>query len=649
MIYNIRHEAHLVGMFFGLLFLGLFLGDGKQPVVDVYGATAVMILWIFRLITKGKMRPLPLIIARAWALVWFVALVSTMTSSDIGHSLSWLVRLASGFLVYMVFYSGGPGILETFSRSALWFVLMAAGASIFAAYTPLASMVKLPTMNLVAKTFGHNHVANILVFAAPLVWEYARRAKHWVARVVVLLYYVAALVLTWARGAWFIVGLFVCISGWREKKKPVFILALVVAAALFALTFIPVRQRTFSYRLEYWRQALTGIHDYPLLGYGPGTFSLLSEKEQADTQMWSWFAHSAPLQIGAEMGLMGLGAFVWLVVVHVRFLRRLRPADGGTPLVRGVFLLGAYAMVEFVLDHFIVWLLFWAAVGVCLSADKTHEDRKKDAFVFPIVLFLALFYISWVGANIVSLTTKRADLSFIISPYDVTNTLLYIKDPNVVHSRVFDIVVLTLHRRNPEVLFAYAGYAAEKGWLGQAATMYERAVSFDPHNESYTKTTLDFLVEKGADEILPATVQRFCTLLSERPCALPTNRLFAERFRVHWRYTATDKVTSFRERLQKTLYLAGLDIYEEDPEFTRALWKSTISLQPQWGYYHVELAALEYYVFNDASAAQTALFYCQTFTYTREWCATFVVDVARLPPVGTHKVNILAIPEILPW
>lgn len=65
-------------------------------------------------------------------------------------------------------------------------------------------------------------------------------------------------------------------------------------------------------RLGFWREALNIIAKKPILGTGINTYSKEAEK-QGD---WTgYYVHNCYLQMAAEIGLVGLGAFLWMLFV----------------------------------------------------------------------------------------------------------------------------------------------------------------------------------------------------------------------------------------------------------------------------------------------------------------------------------------------
>src|SRR3989344_3122349 len=95
----------IISLFFVLLGIGILLGDGKQPVVEIYGAILVILLWVLHRWLGFVARPLPHPFLFPWIAIGVVAIVSTVFSDSIGYSVSWIVRLASGYLVFRLFYT----------------------------------------------------------------------------------------------------------------------------------------------------------------------------------------------------------------------------------------------------------------------------------------------------------------------------------------------------------------------------------------------------------------------------------------------------------------------------------------------------------------------------------------------------------------
>jgi hypothetical protein len=134
-------------------------------------------------------------------------------------------------------------------------------------------------------------------------------------------------------------------------------------------------------RMYLWQAAARMIAAHPLLGVGPDNFRHLYG---AELGLESWDervqANNVYLEVLADMGVLGLGAFLWLVLAPlVNAARALRSAARGSPL--GYLVLGTTVavlafLVHGLLDAFLSFtataLLFWMLLGVVSAA----PDRR---------------------------------------------------------------------------------------------------------------------------------------------------------------------------------------------------------------------------------------------------------------------------------
>lgn len=80
-----------------------------------------------------------------------------------------------------------------------------------------------------------------------------------------------------------------------------------------------LRSNTASWRLNIWKDTIAMIKDSPLLGHGINTFMQLFEAYRTDVGNPT-YAHNGYLQLTAETGLLGLAAFLWVIVALFRWV-----------------------------------------------------------------------------------------------------------------------------------------------------------------------------------------------------------------------------------------------------------------------------------------------------------------------------------------
>ena len=400
-----KENSVVVRIFFGLLFFGLFLGDGKQSVVEVFGVACTLVLLVYYVLQNARLVELPARVSKAWGVFFLFVFLSTTTSGSIGLSLSWLARLLCGYLVYRIFFSmATEPVYKTFLSHTLFFVffvgVMWCASAIFPQFYEA-----LPTMNLIDVRYGHSHMADLLVFAAPAVaWMLANEKMSVFVRIAGLVAYVVATIATRSRGAWAVILVFIFVRMMQSRYKKtiviiIFVLttSILVYASLFqraptkslyankTLSWFDrvIRKPTVFSRVEYWRQSLYALRERPILGSGPGTFSLVSVRLQKGAGLSSWFAHSAPLQAASELGLLGVGSLILLISTHLAEWRNKRASqkyrwEQFNTAAWMTLLVLAYSLFEFVLDYFIMWLLVWAGIGLCFGKARSvgHSPRS---------------------------------------------------------------------------------------------------------------------------------------------------------------------------------------------------------------------------------------------------------------------------------
>ncbi|MBD1843323.1 putative bicarbonate transporter, IctB family [Cyanobacteria bacterium FACHB-63] len=278
--------------------------------------------------------------------------------------------------------------------------------------SPLAQSTRvysfLGNPNLLA---GYLMPAVWLSFSAIFVW------KRWLPKVVAIVMFginTACLLLTQSRGGW--IGLVVAalvlvvlLRYWWSAYLPRFLrlwaLPLVFGglAGILVLGFIfvtPFRYRVGSmfagsgdssnaFRLNVWRSVLEMIRDRPILGFGPGdlVFKRIYPLYSA-ARFSALSAYSVLLEIAVESGLIGLTAFLWLLLVTFNQgflqLRRLR-AMGDSD---GFWLIGAMTTIAGMLGHGVVdtvWyrpevsVLWWLSVALVASYYAPHAEAKLSA------------------------------------------------------------------------------------------------------------------------------------------------------------------------------------------------------------------------------------------------------------------------------
>ena len=237
----------------------------------------------------------------------------------------------------------------------------------------------------------------------------------------------------------FMAILFITLQGnsFIKENKKFFIIILVAIIIITLLFVIPsplnksgtiistiksrisVSQLSESYsistRISNWKFTTLMIKDNPLLGSGIGTYKYNSLKYQARfleqgqnrsiyPYVFATKTHNEYLQLWAELGIVGLGIFIWLIISYfyygLRFIKRVK-----NRYKQGIIIGLMGAVIAVLIDGIFGFplhlpatiVLFWLALALTIVTIKSEigaeevDTSKKDSN--QISLFKPLLYI----------------------------------------------------------------------------------------------------------------------------------------------------------------------------------------------------------------------------------------------------------------
>ena len=140
-------------------------------------------------------------------------------------------------------------------------------------------------------------------------------------------------------------------------------------------------------RLLRWGQAFVMFSESPILGKGYGAFAMLYEEDVAlvgsYTAQYQLGAHSEYLQVMAELGIVGLGVWIWLNLAFLRYgFLALRTLEDGfyRAVVIGLMAAEISLMVHFTVNNLLngdaIGIPFWGIYGL-LPAVVQMANREK--------------------------------------------------------------------------------------------------------------------------------------------------------------------------------------------------------------------------------------------------------------------------------
>jgi O-antigen ligase len=653
-------KTHVEYVFFFVLLFGLTLfGDGKQPIIDVIAGAGILCMVVISFL-KGQRLASPAPQARyAWGGLLAYLMIRTVVSDSVGYSISSLFRWCMAYGVFVLFSSLAREKNEdVFRRVVVWFGLSVIALSwLYSAVPSLGNA--LSGMNLLYPTYGHNHVANIIVFLFPLALHMWLTKKHRVYLGMVLVV-LGGLVVSFARGAWLLIGGYIVTAVFLYKNMSVWVKTclisltiVVVSVVVFfgvfhgassdihdadVLTRLTIKPPVLESRLPYWQQAVQAIEDRPVFGAGPGTFYLLSKRFQQEEQTHSWFAHSLPLELMAELGMVGFVGVVFLLWVLFSRLSR-------GPLFVSVVLTLAYSLYEINGNFLVIWLLFWASVGVLYSAEgiqKSPMIRRFDfVFIFSIG-FVAIVYCSSVAAAALSVFSNTAHLAVYAEPHVVGRAVTTLEKNETTITQVN--ILSMLYAKDPEVQRVIAEYFDARNNIPSATKHYVLAIDLDPKNTTLRQRYIAFLLKHGLHE---AAFERI--VLEGK---LWTNHADVLRDISYVTGSVTTKNSS--ELLNglngrwddvlfaKTFYILGLPHVQTAPHVADAYWSISQRMASTWNYFYLERAALAKHVLQDEKKVTDIVQMCIEVLPSDPHCAGLKYDTTWLLPPGLYKKAIQA-------
>lgn len=255
-------------------------------------------------------------------------------------------------------------------------------------------------------TFGNPNIYAVfllvaLMFSLALAVEKKQRAKKSLYAAAALLN-LAALVLTWSRGAWvaLLFGLFICLILQIKRHGGVIVSLLVVLP--YALYLLPealvsrfmsifnLSDSTVLYRFSIWRSSAAMLKDHPWLGIGVGADNFSSVfSSYAEAGVTAPHSHSLFLQIACEAGVIALAIFLLLLVlraVHLSvFARHIKASSVFYPALfstAALFCLLVFGVADYPFTNPTMLYLFFTVFGLGSATLRIAKQEQRDRALF---------------------------------------------------------------------------------------------------------------------------------------------------------------------------------------------------------------------------------------------------------------------------
>lgn len=701
----------LILLYLPLLFL-LFPQKSEYFFVKtIFWAFPFLYYWVI-ISRPRRMSPRFITYCLLWTAFFVSVILSTLNSADRGMSIIKLADYLAVFLysTYFYFVVDTPKKIQLFLQLLIFTGLILVALSV---YFQLIQPQTIGGINLFYPTHGHNQIVSFMFIVLPITIVKTLTSKPKKARI---LYFILSAIfyfqflLSFSRAAYLIFPLIIFLILFRLKpsiKQTLTLITLLIFPLLiFLSTVIATRTITnansslslqtqshwllrqtikpfFANRLPYWQQALDAFTEYPVLGYGPGTFPLISYKFRSQIENYSLFAHNQLLQILAEQGIVGVTT-VFLIFLFV--ISRLTSTLNISPtaiqdryssisfcLSIGIIATITLSLFDFTFEFHLIATLFWSIITILIHPHPLNNfslNHHINPIFLPTCLLFILsgFYCSsrlFVYLdNHNQLSLSQPDSHHLLTainlfPFDPNLIVDYLKSTSL-NSPSQDITNLptnTFHHQNPQTLLFFARHYIKSNPV-LAKKYFLAYFHLDPLTSKYDADipsllirTHDFssLLDLYGDELLTtiskSQLEQFNSTLKSLP---PT--IISEHSLNHLSLIAQREIRSTKTPpnylLAQIFYGLGLDYMDLNrPDITISLWYMAAAISPKQAIYQLELAEL-YSHFNRPDLAANALSWCleERSDPQKIGCGYYLEKIAnhqQLLPPGNFSNQIL--------
>lgn len=370
-----------------------------------------------------------------------------------------------------------------------------------------------------------NALGSVLVVIVPLALRKVWRARTDAHRAVWCLYSaiaIANLILTLSRGAW--IGLFVACAmllllllthygllsparflvWWDKRRKRsrrlaltssvMVMLCLVCAAALIVHSFT-LRERRADLRTEIWRSALIQFSDAPFTGQGLFAFGRNNSRYLSIPPAQSYaHAHNLPLNVAAEMGILGLLALGATVALTAHRLHRIWQVKSGEDRRDWIFFVAP--VVGLAVHHFFDVTAMMPAVALlgivslALAFDPSNDLSFLSARLGRLcalgvtILWICLLALGVRNSQVRSRYIEALRLSAVSSEYPRIGKLAlqYRQALDVLDELIASDPTMPVYHLQSAILWGLLAAGGEAEATGEGIEAFERFLDLEPYH-----------------------------------------------------------------------------------------------------------------------------------------------------------------------
>lgn len=638
------NKQQLLICLFLILFQLLFLGDGKQSVVDIVFGICIIFVYFGVKIIIPKYHQFPFYINLRWLILFIYFFLNVVFSEHIVDSIYIFVRLMTLYVLYSIcFEYGSQENKRVFPKMLLGFVSLVLIIAIILKIYPQLN-INLPPMNQLLFTYGHNHIIDLLLFVIPIALS-----LHGLVGLLFFLLISIGVLFSLGRAGIFVFLVYSIIHVFKDKNeiriyRIIKSFSLIITATvllimiynphvreLFRVPFVPSRSGESIYegRIEYWKQARLAIQESPWFGSGLGTFFYKSRQYYTKVYTYSWFAHNSLLQLLVECGLIGAGLVIIMLYLNLQGIRKRfkeSSRDLTKPTILGAVLVFGYSLIDFNLD-FVTTLFILSCIAGLYGNTDNQKKSTNDRFSLQSIAIIGIS--AFVMVRLVIFGFNQGALIYLSFLYSKDSFKIYFSKKEQKISQFSCDWINHFYRIDSEVKIVLAQKCPQGG------KYYFDSLYYDSHNIENFIAYILYLDNANKHEELIEYLNKVKPLLTT-----PSHPLIKEINSQRINYSSIELVKfighpkTIQDTISKTLYFIGFNFIEKDPVLTEKLWREAIDFSPSWGYYYVELSSLYKNILLNEKSANEILFVCQKDPYASGLCQVNLEHYYELIKVG---------------
>lgn len=530
----------LVGLIIYLLLL-LLMGESYLQYV-LWGLGSVFgIFTIFKWGDWQQINKYPFILI-GWILFFLSLIISTVFTQSIPLSISQLSFYSFEIIIFFTILTLPKQIKASYLLVTLllttWTITF---LSIFFQFFPnLAEL--LPGMNILYATYGHNHLAAILLLALPISWWFAINKKNDFENIIpksvfqfLPVFFSIALLLSFGRTA-VLIGFIELIiiklvlnkqktsipKKLKKTQKFIEILFILVLLAKIFLSATDILKPDFSCpvpyfekqlcksvstepRPLYWSQAIEIIKEFPITGSGPKTFGITSTRYQQNPDIDTSYAHNAFLETYSELGIVGGTIFMSLMLGMLISTTNLKQVKS---LIKSI-LHPRKKLDKKISWQFLTWL---AIVSIYIDILFDFDWSFSGVFAFTLILLAIMLreqnhYNDNNSSKSKAINKFQKKIKKIFKQIFIKSLLMVIASIPIIFSFIYLGVELKIYQKNTQQAFEFFPYFHWHRKIYETQlpeTNYERFLEiYKNHPEAYS-----FFIKKEKDLEKKAQLQQ---------------------------------------------------------------------------------------------------------------------------------------------